>query len=77
MQDLATELPEEAGSATLDHPDLENVDEETCASPEAETSRPEDALVAEYEPLSLISGAGHDALAMAKLTKASTIPFLK
>ena len=72
MQHTVPALPDRAGCATLDHPDIEDVDTQSCANPEAETSKPEEPLAAEYRPLSLVSGAGHDALAMAKLTKVSS-----
>ena len=67
-QGLESKMPGRQGCASLEHPDTE-VDTQTCSSPEASTSKPEEALVAKYEPMTLISGAGHDALAIAKLTK--------
>ncbi len=61
-------MPGGEGCAALDHPETE-LDTQTCPSPETSTSKPEEALIAKYEPMTLISGAGHDALAIAKLTK--------
>ena len=62
-------MPGSGGCATLDHSDSESLDSQTCPSLDTAVSSPEEALVAEYEPMSLISGAGHDALPLAKLTK--------
>lgn len=56
------------GCANLD-PGKQAQSSETCPSPDTAVSQPEEALAAEYEPLGLVSGAGHDALAIAKLTK--------
>ena len=61
-------MPGREGCASLEHPESD-LDRQTCPSPETSTSKPEETLVAEYEPMTLISGAGHDALAIAKLTK--------
>lgn len=42
---------------------------ETCDSPDAAVSPRDKLQPAAYEPPVLVSGAGHDALALAKLTK--------
>ena len=66
MKDLESKIPGKQGCASLDHPESGELNRQVCPSRETSVSKPEEAP---YEPMTLISGAGHDALAIAKLTK--------
>ena len=54
----------------------QTVIDNSCITKDAAMSQPESLPLASYTPPQLVSGAGHDALALSELTKVQNTNFL-